>query len=367
MTEFYKSLVEDVFGCIPEPAEVYKKAVQYYNPGTTDLEAIPYIWNALYTEDEAAMLHLLPATAEEVAQKTGFDRDYVTERLSRLADLGRAMYSPSGFSRLPPVLAQLFDYLFFAMDGRGVPFTKEDLALVKLVQAAQISRAGRAPEDSFQMPMRVIPKYNSIKYVPGVMPCEDMHEIMTSNAASGTLAAERCICKVLDSVWNKGEYPAAGDDNPDYLHEGSGVACGHCLQLGQSGRYFNTYLNAYAADVAEAEQKLEEMEQTATVYVCANNKMITNICSCHFDYCVPKSLNAWAYVPSRFRPYKKSGKCMECGACADVCQFDAIDRDAYTVNPDKCVGCGNCVLRCAPKALAMELIRTPDWIPDGVE
>ena len=55
------------------------------------------------------------------------------------------------------------------------------------------------------------------------------------------------------------------------------------------------------------------------------------------------------------------------GACADVCQFDAIDRDAYTVKPDKCVGCGNCVLRCAPKALAMELIRTPDWIPDGGE
>lgn len=364
MTAFYRDIIKEVFGCIPEIPEVYRRAVQYYNPATANPEAIPYVWKALYTEDEAEMLHALPGSPEEVAAKTGFDRDYIEKSLSKLADAGMAMYAPSGFVRLPPVVTMLFDHVFFSHEGRKEPYSARDLAILKLIRFASISRAGLPPEQASQAPFRVIPKYDSIKNVPGVMPCEDMKEILVSNASAGTLATDRCICKVLDSMWNKGAYPAEGDDNPDYLQEGGCNECGHCIHLGENASYVKKFYHTHAPDAADAEKKLEELEKTIAVYVCPDNRLPVNICCCHFDYCVPKALNAWAYRPSRFRPVKKAGKCIGCGMCARVCQFEAIDKNGFINLPDKCVGCGNCVTKCGMKALKMELVHTPDWIPD---
>ena len=33
------------------------------------------------------------------------------------------------------------------------------------------------------------------------------------------------------------------------------------------------------------------------------------------------------------------------------------------INKEKCVGCGICVLKCQPKAIVMELVKPPEFIP----
>ncbi|MBN2099023.1 MAG: 4Fe-4S binding protein, partial [Dehalococcoidia bacterium] len=33
------------------------------------------------------------------------------------------------------------------------------------------------------------------------------------------------------------------------------------------------------------------------------------------------------------------------------------------IDKEKCVGCGLCVLRCKPKAIVMELVKPPEFIP----
>ena len=110
-------------------------------------------------------------------------------------------------------------------------------------------------------------------------------------------------------------------------------------------------------------KKVEEVEKSTAVYVGNNSRLSTNICCCHFDYCFPYDMEAWEYVPSRFRPKKRDSKCIGCGVCAEVCQFGAINEDGYVIDPEKCKGCGNCVVKCSGKALKMEIVHPADWIP----
>ena len=58
--------------------------------------------------------------------------------------------------------------------------------------------------------MRVIPKYESIKHLPGVMFCENMKEIMERGAEKKQLVTARCVCRSYAS------YLAEGWDNPDH-------------------------------------------------------------------------------------------------------------------------------------------------------
>ncbi|MCD8098367.1 MAG: 4Fe-4S binding protein [Lachnospiraceae bacterium] len=365
MTDFQKNLVIKVFGCIPEVPEIYQEAKQFYNPLTTHHDMIVYVWMALYTEDEVRMLLTLPANSKEVAEKTGFDEAYVCERLNGLAKDGKLMYTPTGFARLAPNMTLTLDFLYFAYEGKKIPYTQEELNILQMVQNSQRSRVGMAPENKIKLPMRIIPKHGSIKNVPGVMPCEDVMQILTDSAKLGILAYERCVCKVMSSYWSKGSYPAEGDDNPNYLHEGCCNEGGHCFQVGTSGKYFNRFLASYSGNEEDAIKKVEEIEETTTICIANNSRLTTNICCCHFDYCNPYYMEAWEYIPSRFRPVKRERKCLYCGKCAEVCQFHAIDKNGFINLPDKCMGCGNCVTKCSGKALKMEIVHTSDWIPEA--
>jgi Fe-S-cluster-containing hydrogenase component 2 len=35
------------------------------------------------------------------------------------------------------------------------------------------------------------------------------------------------------------------------------------------------------------------------------------------------------------------------------------------IDEEKCFGCGVCVLKCEPKAIAMKLLRPPEFVPQG--
>ncbi len=37
------------------------------------------------------------------------------------------------------------------------------------------------------------------------------------------------------------------------------------------------------------------------------------------------------------------------------------------VDPEKCFGCGVCVLKCEPKSLKMVIVRPPEHIPGALE
>ncbi|MFI3330232.1 MAG: 4Fe-4S binding protein [Rikenellaceae bacterium] len=49
--------------------------------------------------------------------------------------------------------------------------------------------------------------------------------------------------------------------------------------------------------------------------------------------------------------------CIECGACKDICSFDAIDdSDGYSVDATHCDDCGNCMRNCPVGAISESLV-----------
>lgn len=53
--------------------------------------------------------------------------------------------------------------------------------------------------------------------------------------------------------------------------------------------------------------------------------------------------------------------CISCGACFDVCRFEAIEKkDKYEVNPYACEGCGLCVEVCPENAIRMTKCKAGD-------
>lgn len=55
--------------------------------------------------------------------------------------------------------------------------------------------------------------------------------------------------------------------------------------------------------------------------------------------------------------------CKQCGKCAELCKFDAIDKidDKYVVNEIGCEGCGVCYFNCPHNAMTFEEVKSGDW------
>jgi MinD superfamily P-loop ATPase len=55
--------------------------------------------------------------------------------------------------------------------------------------------------------------------------------------------------------------------------------------------------------------------------------------------------------------------CEGCGACQDVCRYDAVHRteDVYSVDPLSCEGCGACLYACPCEALSMQTQQAGEW------
>jgi len=62
-------------------------------------------------------------------------------------------------------------------------------------------------------------------------------------------------------------------------------------------------------------------------------------------------------------------KCIQCGECALVCRFDAVEveGDNYRVVPLDCEGCGYCARICPAEAIEMELQNVGRWYDSPIK
>jgi MinD superfamily P-loop ATPase len=67
----------------------------------------------------------------------------------------------------------------------------------------------------------------------------------------------------------------------------------------------------------------------------------------------------------------KSGHCLACGKCEELCNFDAISFDGpgngrvdrtFRIDPIACEGCGVCVRFCAEHAIEFETVISGEWM-----
>ena len=86
---------------------------------------------------------------------------------------------------------------------------------------------------------------------------------------------------------------------------------------------------------------------------------ICNCCACCCGAMHAHRNGTPMLASSGYVSHVDAGKCVGCGLCTDLCQFDALSVDGGTaiVDPAACMGCGVCVPHCPEGALS--LLRDP--------
>ena len=205
--------------------------------------------------------------------------------------------------------------------------------------------------------MRVIPKWQSIQDIEGVLPCEDMREILKDAAP---IMLYNCACRKVYK-----ERPCK-EDQPSEI----------CLGVGRMGDYAKARnLGAKELTYEEALAFYNDINKWPLVTTTANtNSMPMVLCNCHDDCCglfqnrdyTKPLLNKSPLAKSRFVVKDNPEECISCGACLDeVCpvratgmkMYEEIGEERSFTDPEECIGCGVCVVACPTDARKMKLVR----------
>jgi NAD-dependent dihydropyrimidine dehydrogenase PreA subunit len=211
---------------------------------------------------------------------------------------------------------------------------------------------------------RVLPRWKAIKDIPGVMPCEDLREILKHH--EGRISSVRCICRLTMS------------DRFCAIHEGTRPEEGHCIKFDDVADHFvkamgvGSYLSA-----EEVLALFDETEKSPIYHMIGNSRDVRggfcNCCACCCDVNMGMRGSEGhtlkdGIAPSRFFCIVNKSRCTGCEICVKKCPFFAIrmtkDGKRAVVDGDRCMGCGTCVLNCPDQALKLKLVRPPEHVPE---
>ena len=78
-------------------------------------------------------------------------------------------------------------------------------------------------------------------------------------------------------------------------------------------------------------------------------------CCCHDLQLVMKYGKEYILTKSEYIAQDDPDKCIQCGQCAERCEFDArkYNDEELTYDPELCYGCGLCITTCPEMAIVM--------------
>ena len=315
--------------------------------GAGESPVIPRIFEALLNDDDARLLLCAapPATAEELAQKTGLSLDRVEAMLQSLFDRGFIFKATRGgerkFYRVKTV-PQMHDSTVLTP---GI--ARHVLDLWKMYMETEWPEYGRKVMDHVPASvMRVVPVNEGVEAQSQILAPEDVLKIIEN---ARTLSVTKCSCRVIDG------------------------ACGKplevCMQVARAAEYNIERGTGRALSKPEAIEILKKCEEEGLVHCVDNHQVVGHvICNCCKDCCLNWSVLAgskkWV-APSRFEACVDADLCMGCEACVERCFFDALAvvDDVAQVSVEKCLGCGICTISCPTEALRLKEVRPGDSIP----
>jgi Pyruvate/2-oxoacid:ferredoxin oxidoreductase delta subunit/DNA-binding transcriptional ArsR family regulator len=318
--------------------------------GAGDSTLIPKIFETLVNEDQAKVVLAAapPATAEELAEKTGISQERVEGMMRVLFEKGLIFKSlKDGVTRYYRVrhVPQLHDATVAALDA-----SKELLALWKQYMDKEWLGYSRRIEAFLPRPaVRVLPVEVTLEPGARIMAFDDVKSIV---ANAKNLAVTRCTCRVIDGSCGK----------PVEV----------CIQVNRAADYAIERGTGRKLGKEEAILMLKKCEEEGLVHVSDNRQEVDHvICNCCQDCCMNwPSLRAGSrkfVVPSRFQAVVDPELCTACETCLDRCYFEAIamtgEADTALVGADKCMGCGLCAVTCPTDAIRLKEVRPADSIP----
>lgn len=315
--------------------------------GAGESALIPRIFEALVNDDEARVMLLAapPATAQELAQKSGFSEETVLEMMNSLFYRGLIFKATRGGDKKwyrVKTVPQMHDSTSLTP---GI--SRQVLDLWKAYMETEWPAYGRAIMEV--MPgaiMRVIPVNESVEPQSQVLPYDDVIKIVEN---ARTLSVTKCSCRVI-----------SGDcDKPLEV----------CMQVDRAAEYNIERGTGRALTKSEAVEILKLSREQGLVHTVDNRQNVGHvICNCCKDCClnwpIMKGAKKWV-APSRFVAVADIDLCSGCESCVERCFFDALSmNDGHAaVDAQTCLGCGVCTVVCPTEALKLKEVRPSDFVP----
>jgi NAD-dependent dihydropyrimidine dehydrogenase PreA subunit len=327
-------------------------------------KALPRVLKMIANLEQANILRELPNTVEAIAKKLALDEKNVSKEMQYLYERGLVTPSRKGWN--------LQNHIVLVKDNVASSHAKyDDNDLFDLLHEMSLEDSENLEErvkSGEKIPvlrvMRVVPKWKSIKDIPGILPVEDMREIFKNPP----IVVHPCPCRMVYR-----DRPCKGTVPTDV-----------CLAVGSIGQRCLERGSGKEITYDEALVLLDKLDEFTLVSTTGNsNRMPLVLCSCCPDCCglfvkaarTKPVLGKVPYAKSRFVIEDHPEECTACGVCTDDrCPVGAItmkdfpefvDERSYT-DVEECIGCGLCVLSCPAEARKMKLVRPPDYIPDPV-
>lgn len=317
--------------------------------GLRDSETLSTIFSILYDhEDDLTILPALPGTTEDISAKTGLPAERVKEELYRLARKGAVIKMPKGVFMLPHILLELRD--FSAIWPEAPPEFFQ--AWQKLIEEEYTKALSKQRELGIQSRSRTLLIQEAVPSEGRVLDRNSLRQIIKDAKLITTVP---CPCRLQAEI--AGKRPSdcpAGDKS-------------FCMQTGKMAQ---ALVNRGIATVLSTEEALERIDEASAAGLVHNvtdfvddyktaSEVGMSICNCCPCCCIllysvykgfPEILGK-----SGYQPVLNPDDCIGCGECEDRCPFNAISTDDIAhIDLEKCRGCGNCVTVCPEKAISME-------------
>lgn len=319
------------------------------------------------------MVVALPGTPAEVAEKMGFGVDKVKESLEELFYKGAIVPKGDFVNRE----RYRFHYGVGVFHDLACASQRLDLEKDKphfemwydLVMNEMYPGFARKFKHSPAALQRMVPAWESIKDLDGILPEENFPEMLT---CQDKIAVVLCSCRFITESVGK---PC--DTHRELAHEA-------CVLFSRSAEYVVACGSGRMLTKEEALELNDIWEKNGLLHKWQNNSLVKGTgvtCQCCRNCCmdyVPVDMTpdleiGQIWAKSRYIAYDIQENCTGCQTCIDRCLFDAIDmvkvegsrKMKAAVDPEKCFGCGVCVVGCEDDALKMKCVRPPDHIPAG--
>lgn len=317
--------------------------------GVPDSANLARIFEILCDETDAALVLEMPATVQELAEKTGLSPEDVQKRVDVLFYKGVAFESekPQGFVyKAPRHLIQLHDASVQWLDAPDEFFeiwnefmTEEFPPLLAMMLSAGLP--------SF---MRTIPTMGTLENFDDALPYEDVSQMIED---AKVIAVVRCPCRLAMKKC----------DNPLET----------CIQFDRGAKYNIKRGTGREISKQKANRIVEDARNRGLVQTVENRAALGNVlCNCCTDCCaiLGPYLKGEEYrnilAPSRYVARVVPDLCIADELCVDICPVNAVkmdeDGESAVVTDTECIGCGLCVSQCPSGALSLKLVRDKDFI-----
>lgn len=313
-----------------------------------DSAKLDKIWSILASPQEAAILDMLPKSAEEVAESAGIDIANAEAALNGLFHKGIAFEGIKDGKKIFRTPRHIIQFHDASLLWAEAPLELSELwaEYMDTEYRAMVEQMSDINMPSF---MRVLAINEAVEKKNQVLSCEDAREILKN---ANKIAVTSCVCR--KSVKNCG--------NPIEV----------CLQVNRGAEYNIKRGTGREIGLAEAIGILKLSEEKGLVHMTENvaggSNVICNCCPCCCEMLryasTPRTRNIVA--PSRFLAFIDASQCTSCGQCIDSCPMKAIGSGGDNppeVNKEICIGCGVCATVCPSESIRLIETRKTDFIP----